>query len=573
MSKERCSGCRAQLPEDAHFCPACGRAVSAALADTELPATAPLPPARLLPGTDLSVYRIQDTLGEGGMGVVYRAHDRALDRQVAVKCLHTNLSGNPEIRRRFAREAKVLRSWTHDNVVAVHDFVERDHILAIVMELVDGPTLVQHLARWRGRMPYHEIRALLGGVLDAMEEGHRRGIVHRDLKPDNILVAAGEAGLRPKIVDFGIAKILEGTTYTLSGAFLGTCCYMSPEQVKHPQTADARSDIYSIGVTLYQVAAGRVPFDSPNHFAVMMAHVSDAPAPPSGFRADIPPALERLILDALAKDPAARPRTCAEFRARLDEALCDFAPPPPPSSASRPLPPSIRSPGGEEMILVPGGPFLMGQQRRAVHVDAFYIDRTPVTNRQFKAFLDITGYAPDDSEGRFLSHLRRGEIPRGLEEHPVVYVSWDDARAYAAWAGKRLPTEAEWEKAARGGDGRKYPWGRSEPGPGRANFDNREGGTSAVGAYPEGASPYGVLDLAGNVWEWCADYDDPDFYADGPPYNPKNTLPGERVVMRGGSWMYGAQSLRTYARTSFEPRSRFASGGFRCVRSASSVVL
>ena len=566
MSQDRCAGCRVSLPEDAHFCPGCGRAVSAALADTEMAATVQLPPARLLPGTELSVYRIQSTIGEGGMGIVYRAHDRARDRTVALKCLHSNLAGNPEIRRRFAREAKVLRSWSHELIVAVHDFVERDHLLAIVMEHVEGPTLVQHLARWRGRMPFHEIRSLLAGVLEAMEEGHQRGIIHRDLKPDNILVTEGEGGLRPKIVDFGIAKILQGTTYTLSGAFLGTCCYMSPEQVKHPQLADARSDIYSIGVTLYQLVTGRVPFDRPNHFAVMMAHVSDRPTPPSEFRADVPPALERLILDALAKDPADRPPSCADFRARLDVALADFAPAPPVSVEGRALAPSIREKNGEEMILVPAGPFLMGQQRRRVHVDAFYMDRTPVTNRQFKVFVDVTGYCPTDSDGRFMSHLRRGEIQKGQEDHPVVYVSWDDARAYAGWVGKRLPTEAEWEKAARGADGRKYPWGRAEPGPTRANYDSREGSTSPVGTYPEGASPYGLLDLAGNVWEWCEDYDDPDFYADGPPHNPRNTLPADRIVMRGGSWMYGAQSLRTYARTSFERRSRFASGGFRCVR-------
>src|SRR5262249_39624959 len=153
----------------------------------------------------------------------------------------TNLSGDVQIRRRFAREARVLGSLAHPNVVAVYDVVEHEHILGIVMEYVDGVSLVQHLKRWRGRLPMDELKSLFGGVLEAMEEGHRQGIIHRDLKPDNILVVGGSEGVRPKVVDFGIAKILEGTTYTMTGAFLGTCAYMSPEQVQGSQTLDRRA--------------------------------------------------------------------------------------------------------------------------------------------------------------------------------------------------------------------------------------------------------------------------------------------------------------------------------------------
>ena len=218
------------------------------------------------------------------------------------------------------REARVLRSYQHPNVIQVYDFVELDYLLGIVMELVEGPSLVQYLGKWRGRMPLGEVRELFSGVLQAIGEGHAQGIVHRDLKPDNILVN-GEGDVRhPKVVDFGIAKILEGTTYTMSGAFLGTCCYMSPEQVQHPAAADHRADIYSLGVTLYQMCTGKVPFEG-NHFSVMMAHVQQAPRPPRELRADIPEPLERLILDSLAKDPAQRPTTCELFRERLEEAL------------------------------------------------------------------------------------------------------------------------------------------------------------------------------------------------------------------------------------------------------------
>ena len=525
----------------------------------------PLPPMRLLPGTKISVYRIESTIGEGGMGVVYRAHDEARGRTVALKCLHTNLAGDAEIRRRFAREARVLGSYDHPNVVKVHDFVAHEHLLAIVMEHVEGESLVAHLAKWRGRVPFAEIRSIFGAVLDAVGHGHDRGVVHRDLKPDNILVTDD---LSPRVVDFGIAKILEGTTYTMTGALLGTCRYMSPEQVQHPERADPRSDVYSLGVTLYQLSTGVVPFESSSHFTVMMAHVHQAPRPPSELRDDLPPALERLSLDALAKQPGDRPQSCAEFRVRLDEALAAHAPAP---ATPRTFAPVLRTKDAGDMVLVPAGPFQMGPDRRGVHLDAFYVDRTPVTNREFVTFVAITGYRPtDDDDARFLHHIHGGRPPPALVDHPVVFVSWDDARAYAAWAGKRLPSEAEWEKAARGTDGRKYPWGRVEPGPKHANYGKLRGGTTPVGAYPDGASPWGALDLAGNVWEWCEDVDEPSFYADGPSHNPRNTRRAEhaRFVMRGGSWLYGPRALRTFSRTGYEARYRFAGGGFRCARTA-----
>jgi formylglycine-generating enzyme required for sulfatase activity len=304
----------------------------------------------------------------------------------------------------------------------------------------------------------------------------------------------------------------------------------------------------------------------------MMAHVSEPPPPPSRFRSDVPEALDRLVLDALAKDPARRPPSCAIFRERLDEALAAFEPAElPPGS----LPSVVRGAETADLVLVPAGPFLYGPKRREVDLDAFYIDRTPVTNAEFASFVRATRYAPsDEGSGRFLHHFRSGRAPVGAEHHPVTHVSWTDARAYAAWAGKRLPTEAEWEKAARGTDGRRYPWGRTEPTAEHANYGKIKGGTTSVDAHAAGASPYGVLDLAGNVWEWCEDVDDPDFYLDGPTRNPRSARPSTvpprmaRHVVRGGSWLYGPRALRTVYRASFEAHYRVASGGFRCARSA-----
>jgi formylglycine-generating enzyme required for sulfatase activity len=613
-----CPSCGAKLAADARFCHKCGKAVPSSpsleavppvseppesrhteLASTELAAVKPsgpvaaaqdllgagvlggamvgnLPPMRLQEGTTLSVYRIESVIGEGGMGVVYRARDVALGRDVALKCLHLNLAGDPEVRRRFVREARVLRSWAHPGAVAIYDFIEYEHVLAIVMELVEGENLAQHLVRWRGKMPYDQIRSVMADILLAMDDAHAAGVVHRDLKPDNVLVRNDMGRLRPKIADFGIAKVLEGTTYTVSGALLGTCRYMAPEQVKTPSLADHRSDIYSLGITLYELVTGRPPFDG-SHFSVMMAHVTNAPKAPSKLRPDVSPALEKLILDALSKSPDKRPASCAVFRERLLDAI--------PAGvaetfdavrvSSVPLPTVVRDTGGHEMILVPGGVFAMGPTatRREVHLDPYYLDRTPVTNTMFGVFIEATGYKPTDAGAkRFLAHWRNGKPPRGEEKHPVVYVSWFDARAYASWAGSRLLTEAEWEKAARGTDGRRYPWGRAEPKPTHANFGRHRDRTTPVGAFPEGASPFGILDLAGNVWEWCEDAYDEDFYAKGPSMNPKlASAPNKKLghVMRGGSFMYDARALRTYARMGFDPHYRFAEGGFRCAKNPS----
>jgi serine/threonine-protein kinase len=592
-----CHGCSATLASDARFCHRCGKPVAEANADarkesdpavsvleeTELASTEAaraaavaagmtLPPMRLPAGTVLSVYRVESVIGEGGMGVVYRARDLALGRDVAIKCLHMNLVGDPEIRRRFVREARVLRTWRHPGAVAIHDFIEHEHVLAIVMELVEGDNLARHLARWRGRMPFDQIRSVCADVLLAMDDAHRAGIVHRDLKPDNILVRADGGRLRSKIADFGIAKVLEGTTYTVSGALLGTCRYMAPEQVKTPSLADHRSDVYSLGVTLYELVTGRPPFDG-SHFSVMMAHVTNAPRAPSKLRHDTPPALERLILDALAKAPSSRPPSCAVFRERLLDAIPGTVSNDLPAAASVPLPATLRDTEGHEMVLVAGGRFAMGPSRREVHVDGVYVDRTPVTNAEFAVFVDATGYKPQDAGAkRFLAHWRNGKAPTGEDRHPVVFVSWFDARAYASWAGRRLPTEAEWEKAARGTDGRKYPWGRTEPRSNHANFGRSRDGTTPVGTFVEGASPYGLLDMAGNVWEWCEDFYDEEFYEKGPTVNPKLVVSAGKNqnghVMRGGSFMYDARALRTYARISFDPHYRFAEGGFRCAKPA-----
>jgi formylglycine-generating enzyme required for sulfatase activity len=190
-----------------------------------------------------------------------------------------------------------------------------------------------------------------------------------------------------------------------------------------------------------------------------------------------------------------------------------------------------------------------------VHLDAFYLDLHPVTQAQYLCFVSQTGHGQQEWEPVLAA-----------DDHPVVMVSWEDAVAYCHWAKKRLPSEAEWEKAARGPDGRTYPWGSSFE-PGRANVVGRGyAGTAPAGNFPSGASPYGLLDMAGNVWEWAADFYAADYYAWSPTHNPTGPDKGSHRVVRGGCWICHPRYLRC-AKRERQPstcRSRFI--GFRGVQ-------
>jgi formylglycine-generating enzyme required for sulfatase activity len=275
---------------------------------------------------------------------------------------------------------------------------------------------------------------------------------------------------------------------------------------------------------------------------------------------------------------------------------------------------------GAPMVLVPTGPFLMGssateidtalQRQSSIRLEqladerpqhtvtlaAFYIDAYEVTNARFQQFVQATGYRTDaerDNGGAFYvngqwepangGNWRTPQGPgshlEGLDNHPVVYVTWYDAEAYCQWADKRLPTEAEWEKAARGIDGRVYPWGNTLVGT-EVNFCDRRCShygrdntvddgvrySAPVGHYSAGQSPYGVYDMAGNVWEWVADGYSTTYYQQSPVENPPGPLENNRVVFRGGSWLSGPVSLRTANRTGEPPTFRDAEIGFRCAK-------
>ncbi len=260
-------------------------------------------------------YVVDGLIAEGGMASIYLAADEQLRRRVAVKVLYPYYADNEVIRARFAEEGRIQQMLVHPNVVEVYDVLERP--LAIVMEHVDGPTLDDYLAE-QGQLEESDTLDIAVAVMSALGLAHSQGIIHRDLKPSNILLRRGTHAFEPKVMDFGVAKVKDAKhNLTATGTTVGTLHYMSPEQIVGSKNIDGRADIYSLGVTLYKLVTGEVPFNAPTEFALMMAQVEAPPLPPSQLRPGLSPDLEAIILKAMAKKPIDRFQTIREFATAL----------------------------------------------------------------------------------------------------------------------------------------------------------------------------------------------------------------------------------------------------------------
>jgi serine/threonine protein kinase/tetratricopeptide (TPR) repeat protein len=260
-------------------------------------------------GTVLGRYRLLERIGEGGMGEVWKAHDDNLDRDVAIKMLLRGTLGNTTTRERFRREALVLSRLSHPGVATIFDFDSRDGCEFLVMEYVAGGTLQSRIAA--GPLPIDEVLRLGTAIADALDNAHRHGFLHRDLKPGNIAMTLDG---HPKILDFGIAMLLADNNVagriTQAGMVLGSLPYMSPEQLTGEE-CDARTDIYALGVMLFEMLTGQRPFVKERSEALMFAIISNAAQSVRALRPDAPEALDRLIAECLRKDPAQRPLSAA----------------------------------------------------------------------------------------------------------------------------------------------------------------------------------------------------------------------------------------------------------------------
>ena len=290
--------------------------------DSRIPLTPPAdsPDNDLIARVERAVapaYDLQDELGRGGAGIVYRAIDRRLKRTVALKILPPDLAFRSDIRERFLREAETAAQLNHPNIVPIFSVDEREGLAWFVMALVDGGSIADRV-RDRGALQYDEVRRILREVADALGYAHERGVVHRDIKPDNILIDS-QTG-RALVTDFGIARATtEGESrLTATGTAIGTPSYMSPEQCSGDHELDGRSDLYSLGTVGYFMIAGRPPFEGTSTPVIMMKQVTERPAPLGRVRRDVPPDLDAILMKLLEKDPANRFESGAELIKALD---------------------------------------------------------------------------------------------------------------------------------------------------------------------------------------------------------------------------------------------------------------
>jgi len=274
---------------------------------------------RLEPGSKVGDrFVIEKMIGAGGMGAVYLARDEKLGEPVALKIMRDMQLAESQVLERFRREVTAARRISNPHVVRLHDLGEEAGMLFLSMEYVAGDSM-REVIRRNGVMPVDRVRTITQQICEGLTAAHEAGVVHRDLKPENILLAAGPSGPSVKIIDFGIAKLADLEGMTATRIILGTPQYMAPEQIRG-RPVDARTDLYALGIVLYEALSGKPPFDGNSAISVGFAHCSEPLPPLRSKRADVPESWERFVERALAKDPAHRFASAAEMRGAVPAA-------------------------------------------------------------------------------------------------------------------------------------------------------------------------------------------------------------------------------------------------------------
>ncbi|MCK4416578.1 MAG: protein kinase [Candidatus Latescibacteria bacterium] len=328
---------------------------------------------------EIGHYQIRRLLGEGGMGEVYKAYDSALDREVALKVLSERLAREKRNRERFYQEARSAASLNHPNVVTIHDVGEKDGVPYFVMEYLQGTVLSRVIKKSAGnRLPTERALDLTRQICQALNAAHRRGILHRDIKPDNVMVAPDGTA---KVLDFGIASIARSTTLTKANELLGTVEYMAPEQLL-ADGVDQRSDIYSLGVVLYEMLTGELPFTGTTPAAILYQQLEEKPTPPGNLNTSIPISVEKIVLKALSKDPNQRYQSASEM---LEDIRGILERKPPAEVSAEPIKDETEEFAGEKFGGRDFQPKLVGREKELKYLKTLF--NQPQGDRGYTVFL------------------------------------------------------------------------------------------------------------------------------------------------------------------------------------------
>ncbi|BBM87508.1 bifunctional serine/threonine-protein kinase/formylglycine-generating enzyme family protein [Candidatus Uabimicrobium amorphum] len=527
-------------------------------------------------------YKMLDIIAKGRTGFVYKVLRAATNDVVAIKVLKPEYDSEKR-REKFWDAVAVAKRLDHPHIVKIYDMSLKDARHSwVAMEYLEGSNLQQKVQN--SKLTFEENLRIAYQLGEAIDYAHKEGIIHGDLKPTNFFSINDEM---IKIVDFGLADWKSNVL--LANEFYSSVYYSAPEKLMDSEKVTVYSDVYSFGKTLYYLFTGDEPYDMEwEHVPIKVRKIlrkATRKLPEKRYSSieDVLIDLKKIHEQSFTEDEMAESDVFPIFYVR-NKAISLI-----PQCVLEHLPVGYKIVNEEiislidnaPMVYIPKGIFVMGDNsidadleevlEHKVYLDAYLIDKYPVTNARYKQFLNAIGQNPQTNI--VMDSAKKLHVPQfwyhpkwNDPEQPVVGVDWHDAQAYCSWSQKSLPTEAEWEKAARGTDCRHYPWGNELPDLTRCNYNCNVGQTSAVNEYGDNSSPYGCYDMSGNVWEWCQDWYDAHYYNKSPLTNPQGPQGGKFKIARGGSWQQRARKVRVTTRGYISAKERRNQIGFRTVK-------